>query len=95
MIAKTLGVAAAAAFALTALSACDRSAQSADGAVSEGAVGTAANTPSGQVVPTTGTNEGKLNTPEITGEAPAPGTPGGASADANSAGAAAGGAEKH
>ena len=70
---KSSILAAAAALSLLGLAACDRSAQSADGAVSEGAVGTAANTPTGQVVPTTGTNDasGKLEAPEITAAAPA------------------------
>ena len=70
---KTMLVAAAAALSLAGLAACDQSAQPADGAVSEGAVGTAANTPTGQVVPTTGTNaaSGALDAPEVTAEAPA------------------------
>lgn len=67
----------AAAAALLALGACDQSAQPADGAVSEGAVGTAANTPTGLVVPTTGTNAatGKLDAPEVTAAAPAESAP--------------------
>jgi hypothetical protein len=47
------------------LGACDRSAQSSDGAVGENQVGTAAYTPTGQVVPTTGSNTEKLDAPEI------------------------------
>lgn len=74
MISRTLA-ATAALLALATLGACDRSAQSADGAVSEGAVGTAANTPTGQVTPTTGTDaaSGKLDAPEVTATAPAGG----------------------
>jgi threonine aldolase len=53
------------------LAACDNSAQPADGAVGEREVGTAAYTPDNQVVPTTGTNAGKLDAPEIVA-APAP-----------------------
>jgi hypothetical protein len=55
----------------------DKSAQSADGAVSEGSVGTAANTPNGQVVPT-GSDESKINAPTETAVAPAAPTDGGA-----------------
>ncbi len=55
------------------LAACDRSAQSSDGAVGENQVGTAAYTPSGQVVPTTGANAEKLDAPEIVAAPPADG----------------------
>jgi hypothetical protein len=46
------------------VTACDKSAQSGDGAVSEGSVGTAANTPSGQVVPV-GADASKLEAPAV------------------------------
>ncbi|HEY8573982.1 hypothetical protein [Phenylobacterium sp.] len=84
---------AAAALGLAGLAACDKSAQSADGAVSEGAVGTAANTPTGQVVPTTGTNaaSGALDAPEVTAAAPADG----AASAGNEGGGAAAPADKH
>jgi hypothetical protein len=57
------------------LAACDRSAQNADGATGKGEVGTAANTPTGQVVPTTGSNEEKLNAPEVTATPATPAEP--------------------
>lgn len=74
MIRKSTLAAAAAALCALSLAACDKSAQNADGATGKGEVGTAANTPNGQVVPTTGTNDEKLNAPEVTAVAPADAT---------------------
>ena len=57
------------------LAACDKSAQNGDGTTAENAVGTAAYTPNGQVTPIGGDTD-KLDSPEITAQAPATGATG-------------------
>ncbi|RAK56524.1 hypothetical protein DJ018_00635 [Phenylobacterium deserti] len=52
------------------LAACDKSAQNGDGTTAENAVGTAAYTPNGQVTPI-GADTDKLDSPEVTAQAPA------------------------
>lgn len=53
------------------LAACDKSAQSGDGATAKGEVGTAAYTPNGQVTQT-GASDAAINAPEVTAVGPAP-----------------------